>query len=163
VAHPDQPRLLRAYIADHLQLMRSGHELALRVAGRERDPRITRLMERAAAELRRQQALAVAFLRQLGASPPRLRLVLGVLAERAGRLKPNGRLLRASPLAPVFELEVLEAVLQSSARFWRVVEAAEVADDALVAGAARAAEELLEPIEELRRELGARALRPAGA
>jgi hypothetical protein len=163
VSHPDQPRLLRAYIADHLQLMRAGQELALRVAGRERDPRITGLTEDAAKELRRQQALAVAFLRQLGASPPRLRLALGALAERAGRLKPNGRLLRASPLAPVVELEVLEAMLQSAARFWRVVEAAEVAEDDLVAGAARAAEALVEPLEELRRELGARALRPADA
>jgi hypothetical protein len=163
VAYPDQPRLLRAYIADHLQLMRSGQELAERVGGRERDPRLTGLMERASAELRHQQALAVAFLRQLGASPPRLRLAIGTVAERVGRLKPNGRLLRASPLAPVFELEMLEAMLQSAAGFWRALEAAGVADDELVAARAGAAEELLEPLEALRRELGARALRPAGA
>ena len=62
-------------------------------------------------ELRRQESLAGALLRQLGAGAPGLRLALGTVSERIGRLKPNGRFLRASPLAPVFELEVLESLL----------------------------------------------------
>ena len=159
----DQPRLLRAYVADHLQLLRAARDLARRVRGRADDDGLCRLLDEVIAEVSRQEAVAVSFLRQLGAGPPWLRLALGSITERVGRLKPNGRLLRPSPLAPVFELEVLASLLEMTARFWRTLDAAGVAAGEVVAPRAENAERLVPRLESFRREAGAHALRPLGA
>lgn len=160
---PDQPRLLRAYIADHLLLLRAARELAGRVRRRERDDELAALLDEVSAELRRQEAVAIAFMRQLGAGAPWVRLAIGTVSERVGRLKPNGRLIRSSPLAPVFELEVLESLLEMAARCWRVLAAAGVAAEDVVGPRAHEAERLVPHLERLRLERGAHALRPLGA
>lgn len=160
---PDQARLLRAYVADHLQLLRAARELAGRVRRREDDRELTSLLGEVTTEVVRQEAVAMAFLRQLGAGPPWLRLALGTLSERIGRLKPNGRLVRASPLAPVFELEVLESLLEMSARSWRALARAGAVADDVVCPRAEEAERLVPMLERVRLERGAHALRPLGA
>ena len=113
-------------------------------------------------ELRRQESLAGALLRQLGAGAPGLRLAIGTVSERIGRLKPNGRFLRASPLAPVFELEVLESLLDMTGRCWRALDAAGVVEPDLVRPRAEACERLVPELERHRLERGARALVPLG-
>ena len=159
----DQPRLVRAYVADHLLLLRAARDLARRVRGRSHDRELCRLLDEVLAEVSRQEAVAVSFLRQLGAGPPWLRLALGSVTERIGRLKPNGRLLRPSPLAPVFELEVLVSLLEMTARFWRTLEDAGIAAGDVVAPRAEEAERLVPRLERCRQEAGAHALQPLGA
>jgi hypothetical protein len=158
----DAPRLLRAYIADHLQLHRAARELALRVRRREDEGELAALLDETVEELRRQESLAAALLRQLGAGPPWLRLALGTLSERIGRLKPNGRLVRPSPLAPVFELEALESLLEMSARCWRALDHAGVAEADLVNRRADACDALVPRLEAHRLARGDTALRPLG-
>ncbi|MGE0025788.1 MAG: hypothetical protein AB7O78_07920 [Thermoleophilia bacterium] len=158
----DAPRLLRAYLADHLQLHRAARELAGRLRGREGGGELAALLDEVATELRRQEGVAEALLRQLGAGPPWLRLALGTVTERVGRLKPNGRLFRASPLAPVFELEVLESLLEMSARCWRALDHAGVAEPALVRRRAEACERLVPRLEAHRLARGDAALLPLG-
>jgi hypothetical protein len=158
----DAPRLLRAYLADHLQLHRAARELALRLRRREDEGELTALLDEVVAELRRQEHLARALLRQLGAGPPWLRLALGTLSERVGRLKPNGRLVRPSPLAPVFELEVLESLLDMSARCWRALDHAGVAESGPVTRRAEACEALVPRLEAHRLARGDAALLPLG-
>lgn len=158
VSTSDQPRLLRAYLADHLQLLRSARELAARVRRRERGAAGVALLDDVLAELSRNEAVAIAFLRQLGAGPPGLRLALGTAAERVGRLKPNGRLFRPSPLALVFEVEVLESLLEMSARCWRAVDRAGVAAPEVVAARADALEGLVPRLEAWRLQAAADAL-----
>lgn len=159
---PDQPRLLRAYLADHLQLHRAARELALRLRNREGEGALATLLDEVAEELHRQESLAGALLRQLGASAPRLRLALGTVTERIGRLKPNGRLLRPSPLAPVFELEVLESLLDMTARCWNALDEAGVVESDLVRPRAQACERLVPELERHRLARGAHALVPLG-
>ncbi|HET6690072.1 MAG TPA: hypothetical protein VFG74_04320 [Miltoncostaeaceae bacterium] len=159
---PDTPRLLRAYLADHQQLHRAGRELALRVRGREPDAELAELLDDVAGELRRQEQLAGVFLRQLGAGEPHLRLALAVLAERIGRLKPNGRLFTSSPLAPVFELEVLESLLEISARAWRALDHAGVVEGGLVQPRIAACERLAPALERHRLAAARTALVPLG-
>jgi hypothetical protein len=157
---PDQRRLLRAYISDHLQLIRAGHDLACRTRRREPDGELGSLLDAVADELREQESVAIAFLRQLGAGAPWLRLAIGAAAEKIGRLKPNGRFLQASPLALVFELEVLEAMLESASRFWRVLDRAGVANELVVRRYADASERFVPTLERNRLRFGATALRP---
>jgi hypothetical protein len=159
---PDTPRLLRAYLADHQQLHRAGRELALRVRRRDPDGATAALLDDVAQELRRQERLAGAFLRQLGAGEPHLRLALAVLAERVGRLKPNGRLVTPSPLAPVFELEVLETMLDMSGRCWRALDHAGVVESALVAPRIAACDHLAAALEPHRLAAARAALVPLG-
>jgi hypothetical protein len=158
----DAPRLLRAYLADHLQLHRAARELALRLRRREERGELAALLDEVATELRRQEGVAEALLRQLGAGPPWLRLALGTVTERIGRLKPNGRLLRASPLAPVFELEVLESLLDMSGRCWRALDHAGVVEPDLVRPRAEACERLVPRLEVHRLARGDAALLPLG-
>lgn len=158
----DAPRLLRAYIADHLQLHRAARELALRLRRREPEGDLTTLLDEVAVELRRQEGLAGALLRQLGAGPPWVRLALGTLSERIGRLKPNGRIVRPSPLAPVFELQVLQSLLEMSARCWRALDHAGVAAPGLVRPRAEACELLVPRLEAHRLTRGDAALVPLG-
>lgn len=163
VHHSDQPRLLRAYLADHLQVLRSARELARRIRRREDHDDRCALLDEVLSELARQETVAIAFLRQLGAGPPGLRLTLGAFAERVGRLKPNGRLLRPSPLALVFELEVLESLLEMSARCWRALAHADVVAGDIVIPRADSAEALAPRLEGWRLEAGDHALRPLTA
>ncbi len=52
---------------------------------------------------------------------------LGWFGEKLGRLKPNGRLVRRSPLSDVIELEGLRLAVQGKLCCWRVLRA--VAED----------------------------------
>lgn len=161
----DLPRLLRAYIADHLQLLRAAHALAARTRRREGDgdPELARLLDEVMDETRRQEAIAIGLLRQLGAARPWLRLAAASLAERVGRLKPNGRLRRPSPLAPLFELEVLEGLLGSCARFWRALAHADAVEPALALRQAEGCARLVPGLERRRLAMGERALGPLAA
>lgn len=159
---PEKPRLLRAYLADHQQLHRAGRELAKRVRGRQREGALADLMDEVAGELHHQELMAGAFLRQLGAGEPHLRLALAVLAERVGRLKPNGRLFTPSPLAPVFELEVLESLLEMSARCWAALDHGGVVEPDLVRPRIAACERLVPELERHRLALAEEALVPLG-
>ncbi len=158
----DTTRLLRAYIADHLQLHRAARELALRLHRREGTGELASLLDEVGRELARQEGLAEALLRQLGAGPPALRLALGTISERIGRLKPNGRVLRPSPLAPVFELEVLESLLETSSRCWRALDHAGVVEPDVVRRRAEACDALVPRLEAHRLARGDIALVPLG-
>jgi hypothetical protein len=48
---------------------------------------------------------------------------LAWLAEKVGRLKPNGRLRERSPLSPLVELEALEAGITGKEMLWRALQA----------------------------------------
>ena len=47
------------------------------------------------------------------------------LAERVGRLKPNGRLLRRAPLSDLIEIEGLLDAVHAKAAGWRALAAAQ--------------------------------------
>jgi hypothetical protein len=78
-----------------------------------------------------------------GVRPDPVKQALAWAVEKAGRLKPNGRLVRRSPLAPLLELEAAEIGITGKLLLWRVLRArrppgADAVDlDALIARAER--------------------------
>ena len=78
-----------------------------------------------------------------GVRPDPVKQALAWAAEKAGRLKLNGRLLRRSPLAPLLEIEAAELGITGKLLLWRVLRArrppgADAVDlDALIARAER--------------------------
>ncbi len=115
---------LRAiYLNDHLAGATAGLELfrrAARTQKGEEDKGNTTL-----AELARQVAEDRDSLTQvmtdLGVSIDRSKVVLGWLAEKAGRLKPNGHLFSRSPLSDVVEVEAMLLGVHGKAACWRTL------------------------------------------
>jgi len=68
-------------------------------------------------------------MRKLGIAPNRLKVGLVRLAERAGRLKLNGKVLGHSPLSDVVELEMLVVGVRAKEALWTALQKAEVSDD----------------------------------
>lgn len=56
-----------------------------------------------------------------GARPQYAKLALARLAEVVGRLKPNGRVVRRSPLSPVVELEALATGIHGKLLLWELL------------------------------------------
>src|SRR5882757_7593500 len=58
-----------------------------------------------------------------GVRPDPVKQTLAWAVEKAGRLKPNGRLVRRSPLALLLELEAAEIGITGKLLLWRVLRA----------------------------------------
>jgi len=153
----DDRRYLRIYLGDHLAVMRGGRALVSRMQGGGGGD-IAGLLAEAARELDRGDALVTAFLRQIGASRPWVKVGAATVAERVGRLKLNGRLLRPSPLSPLVELEGLGTCLAATAAMWRALGAADVAAPDLVEARAESCERLVLEVERQRLAAARRAL-----
>ena len=94
----------------------------------------------------------------IGARPSRLKQAAAGLAERSGRLKLNGTLVRRSPLSGLVELEGLELLLEASRALWRALEGAGVGAAADAAARAERTDRLLVRAERLRLAAAAAAL-----
>ncbi|HEV2753363.1 MAG TPA: hypothetical protein VGV36_05950 [Solirubrobacteraceae bacterium] len=94
---------LSIYLNDHLATASAAVDLA----GRQQGGVSAQTLARAREELAAERALLLAAMGVLGVRPDRLKQAAGRLGERVGRLKPNGGLLRRSPLSDVVEVEAL--------------------------------------------------------
>jgi hypothetical protein len=142
VADTFDGRLLTVYLRDHHALLVALSELA----GRSSVGALAEEVRRVADDDR---ACLEAFLRRLDAAPSRTRHAAVWTAEKLGRLKLNGRILRPSPLAAVTELEGCRLLLESDRALWSGLTQLAIgpadADER-----ARRAERLLAAAEELR-------------
>jgi hypothetical protein len=116
---PD-PRLLGIYLNDHLAGATAGLELFRRAAGTQSGPAGDAL-KRLTAEVEEDRETLLAIMRELGFPVRQYKVVAGWAAEKAGRLKLNGRLLTRSPLSDVIELEGLYLGVQGKAAGWRLL------------------------------------------
>jgi hypothetical protein len=125
-------RYLRIYLNDHLAGATAAVALVDRMieaeAGGERGPFLTRLKGEIAEDRETLEAVMAAN----GVSVQRPKLVVAWLAEKPGRLKFNGHLLRRSPLTPFVELEALAAGASGKELLWRTLRA-RAADEAAAA------------------------------
>jgi len=161
---PSPQRLLGIYLDDHLAGATAGLSRFRAVAAAQRGTPagavLDRLRDEVAEDLRDLQVLV-----DRCGLPRRSGLrVLAAVAERAGRLKPNGRLVRRSPLAPVVDLEGLLLGVQGKGALWRALRTLATRDDRLDAarlGAlAERAERQAAELDELRRDAVLAALAP---
>ncbi len=118
---PDRQQLLASYLNDHLAGASAGRDLFRRTArshqGSARGPELAML----AREVDEDRDAQLDIMRAVGVSPSRPRAVLGRVAETVGRLKPNGTLLRRSPLTNVVEIEALRVAVAGKAAGWDVL------------------------------------------
>jgi hypothetical protein len=158
----DDRRVVRVYLGDHLAVMRVGSALATRMRDSPHHGEVTDLLDDVTRELDDGGRTVTAYLAQLGAAPPRLKLLGALAAERVGRAKLNGRLAHRSRLSDLLELEGLRGAVAGSGAFWRALERAEIAAEEPVRAHAEACEALAARIEEARLAAAERVLRGRG-
>jgi hypothetical protein len=147
-------RLLAIYVNDHLAGATVGTALAHRLADAHPDGDRGERLRRIATEIAEDRADLVAIMRRLRIPVDPLKTALAWLAEKAGRLKLNGRLLTRSPLSSVLELEALRLGVEGKAAGWRTLRTLAEHDTRLDAAEldgllARAAEQI-DTLERLR-------------
>lgn len=158
--------MLATYLNDHLAALTGGLELARRSLGAQQgsatDP-VRAAVEPVVELLDGDRRALLDVLSDLGVGVQRHKVVGGWAAEKVGRLKGNGSLLRRSPLSTVVELEGIQLVLGYDAALWRTLESLRSDGelrlaDARPADRAAAAAECVESIEEVRRRESVRVL-----
>lgn len=125
--------LLGVYLNDHLAGSTGGLALFWRVARAHRGSAIGTEVARLAAEVAEDRKALVDLLLSLGVPARRYKIALVWAAEKAGRLKLNGRLFRRSPLSLLVELEALGIGVQGKAAGWRTLRTLADRDDRLAA------------------------------
>jgi hypothetical protein len=104
---------LTIYLQDHYAGATAGSRLFRRVAGSHSDPRVRQVVGALAAQVEKDQRSLAKIMRSLKIRHSRPKEGLAWGAEKLGRLKPNGTVLRRSPLTDVVELEGLSLASSS--------------------------------------------------
>jgi hypothetical protein len=115
--------LLGIYLNDHLAGATGGAELARRLAGSHPDPAQRVTLQRLAVDIAHDRRALLEFMAVLGLPVRRYKLSAAWVAEKAARLKLNGRLLARSPLSSLEELEMLRLGVEGKAAGWRTLRA----------------------------------------
>jgi hypothetical protein len=125
--------LLAIYLQDHLAAATGGLELFKRAAKSQLDPQRKTALARLAGEIGADRDTLTGLMDQLGVARPPLRVAAGWVAEKVGRLKPNGTLLRRSPLSDVIELEAMRAGVAAKMDLWLLLQRLSTTDERLQA------------------------------
>lgn len=114
-------QLLGIYLNDHLALATGALELCRRASRSLDDQQTVAALQDLTEEVAADRDALEQVMRRLDVKENRPLEALGWLGEKVGRLKPNGSLLRRSPLSDVVELEGLLLAVQSALACWRVL------------------------------------------
>jgi hypothetical protein len=160
-------RMLAIYLRHHLAASKGGLDLFERSARNQSSPEARRELGVLADEVAQDRQRLAAILRRLDIPRPRVAEMFVSVAETVGRLKPNGTLIRRSPLSDVVELEALSVAVEAKRLGWvtlRVVgERDGRFDTADLDDLIRRAADQQDRLEDLRRQAAASALAPAAA
>ena len=111
-------RLLAVYLRDHHALLIALRELAQRMRTADRLDEQRAFADEVHRAADDDRACVEQYLDRLGSAPSRIRHAAVWNAEKLGRLKLNGRVLRRSPLSAVTELEGCRLLLESARAMW---------------------------------------------
>lgn len=165
MSQPDTRRYLVVYLNDHLAGSTTAMELIGRATRQYEGTELGAFFAELGAEIDEDRESLKAIMAANGIQPQRVKLAAAWAAEKAGRLKFNGALIRRSPLTPLVELETLAIGIHAKLLLWQALRA-QPADDATTARLdeliARA-ERQREAVERRRVEAGRAALSPARA
>jgi hypothetical protein len=116
-------RYLAIYLNDHLAGAAVGVGIASRVRkSNEEDPELAQPMAGIHAEIEADRSTLEGLMESLGIRRGRVKPALASVAEKLGRLKPNGQLTGYSPLSRVIELELLLVGVNGKLQLWRALE-----------------------------------------
>jgi hypothetical protein len=114
-------QLLATYLNDHLAAALTAGELARRCARQNAGtPSGDRLAE-LAKDIDQDRTALRNIMRQLGAGADPIKLGVGWMAEKLGRLKLNGRLFDYSPLSRLEEIELLLLGVEGKLLLWQAL------------------------------------------
>jgi hypothetical protein len=111
-------RLIGIYLNDQLALGVAGRELARRAQRENAGTELGTFLQRLAVEVTEDVDTLERIMERLGVPLSPVKRPLALLAERVGRLKPNGRLRGYSPLSRFLELESLALGLDGKKVLW---------------------------------------------
>jgi hypothetical protein len=115
-------KYLPIYLNDHCAGSTAGVELAKRAAKNNRgDAEFGPALARLAAEIDEDRDALKRIMDRLDVTENRVKTTLFWAAEKAGRLKPNGELLKFSPLSRVVEIEGLISGVGGKLCLWRTL------------------------------------------
>lgn len=115
--------LLGIYLNDHLAGATAGVELANRLARTEGGWAGNGKLEQLAEEIGRDRADLLEMMAAVGESVRRIEAAAGWVLEKAGRLKPNARVVSRSPLSRLVELEAMRQGVEGKIAAWRTLRA----------------------------------------
>src|SRR5437764_745262 len=113
--------LLAIYLQDHLAAATSGLELARRAHRSNEGTEYGDFLGALEREIAKDRKALRELMNRLEVGEDRLKIAAGWTAEKAGRLKLNGRLTSYSPLSRVVELEALMAGVTGKLAGWRAL------------------------------------------
>lgn len=112
-------RLLEIYLADHLAAATAGVALARRAARSNVGSLTGDFLQRLTSEIEDDRQTLRRLVRDLDFAESRPKEAVAWVAERLGRLKPNGQLRGYSPLSRVLELEALSVGIAGKLALWQ--------------------------------------------
>jgi len=122
-SNADADRFLAIYLNDHLAGATLGVELARRLrSSNEGDAEFGQPLARLCTEIEADREALVSLMEQLDVKRDPVKPTFAKVAEKLGRLKPNGRLRSYSPLSRVLELEFLSGLVGGKLQLWNALE-----------------------------------------
>jgi hypothetical protein len=115
-------KLLGLYLSDHLTGATAGVSRIGRMAEAFADTPFAAELAQLSAALRRERELLHGLIHDLGVRQRPHRQAAAWLAERAGRLKLNGRIVRRSPLTLVLEAELMRSAVMGKLGGWETLQ-----------------------------------------
>ncbi len=137
---PGETDELDVYLQNHWAAAAGGLDLARRVAGSHPGTDVEAPLRAVAVDVEEDRESLRRLMVGLGLRPETLFPAAVRLAERIGRLKPNGHLVRRSPVSDVIELEALRVAVAGKRAAW----------DALLAVAPRVPDLVEDDVRRLR-------------
>jgi hypothetical protein len=141
-------KYLSIYLNDHLAGATVGVELAKRARSENQGTPLGEWLEGLRREIEEDRTTLEQLMDRLGVTRNRIEVTAAWIAEKVGRLKPNGQLTGYSPLSPLIELDALLLGINGKLALWKVLretlgERQDGIDlDALIHRAERQAQEL---------------------
>jgi hypothetical protein len=125
---------LGIYLNDHLAGATAGVGRIRRLARSSRGSEAGAPLGAIAAEITEDRRILLGIMRSLGVPARRYKVLAGRLAEAAGRLKSNGRVVRRSPLSTLLELELMRVAVEGKTAGWQALRLLATTDARLDAG-----------------------------